>query len=189
MSSIGVPEWKAPSRMAIDVSDNIYINRGNTVIAYSIKGTKQKYDVPIDKTDDWSLGPNFQVFNPSKSMSHEYSTCSYGNRKPVKPGEFLFHEIKCDQNRGPSLDFNTSTKTYSLTLFWNDRVSVSDDQGRFLYKVTITPIFLKVFAFPVPFLGILLILAAAYWIRVKIDSAKQMKTNMSVHSDAPEGGA
>lgn len=175
ISSFSVPEYEAPSRIAIDVYDNIYVNRGRTVAAYSVNGSEQRYSAPLKMTEDWQLSKDDKVVNLNKTMSHEYSTCSYGNRKPVKPGEFLFHEIKCDQNRGPSLDFKTSTKTHSLSPFWNDRVSVSDNQGRFLYEVTLTPIFLKLFAFPVPFLGILLILAAVYWIKGKIGGGKQRK--------------
>ncbi len=167
LNSISMPEGGGGIRMAVDTSDNIYINRRRGVGVYSLNGVPKHYSVTLDKTDDWLLQDGFKITNLNKTMSYDYSNCTSGSRKPVNFGEFLFHDIKCDNSLGRSFEFRTSTKEYDLSPFWNNNVSVSDHQGRLLYKITITPIYLKVFAFPIPFLGILLILAAVYWITVK----------------------
>jgi hypothetical protein len=171
IDSISIPEGKAPARVAIDASDNIYVNRGGTVVEYSMKGAKQRYAVALDKTEDWLLTQDNKVVNLNKTISHEYSSCSFGNRKPVNSGQFLFYDEKCDRSLGASFEFITLTKKYILSPFWKDVVSVYDLQGRFLYKVRITPIYLKVFAFPMPFLVILPVLASLYWIINKTAAA------------------
>jgi hypothetical protein len=176
INTISIPESKGIIRMAIDGYDNIYITRLRGVEVYSLKGPLRTYSVALDKTNDWLLEEGYKVTNLNKTMSYEYSSCTTGARRPVKVGEFLFRDIRCDADMGRSFEFSTSTKDYSLSPFWNDNISVSDHQGRFLYKVTITPFCLKVFAFPIPFLGILMIIASAYWILAKIEGLQQKKS-------------
>lgn len=169
MKTISIPESKGVIRMAIDGNDNIYVSRVRGVEVYPQKGSLRKYSVALDKTNDWLLEEGYKVTNRNKTMSYEYSSCTTGTRRPVNIGEFLFRDVRCDADMGRSFEFHTSMKDYTLSPFWNDHISVSDHQGRFLYRVTITPFYLKVFAFPIPFLGILLIIAAAFWIFVKIE--------------------
>lgn len=163
-NSFSIPESGGGVRIAIDTADNIYMNRRRGVEVYALNQTPKYYSVDLDKTDDWLLEEGFKVVNKKRTMSYDFSNCTVGNRKPVNFGAFLFQNVQCDNGLGRSLVFETSSKKYVLNSFWNDRVSISDLQGRHLYDVKITPVYLKAFAFPMPFLLVLLALAALAWL-------------------------
>ncbi len=171
LDTIGFPLGNGGVTMAIDVSDNIYINRRRNVEVYSLKNAPKIYGVNLDKTDDWLLTEGNKVVNLNRSLSYEHTNCSFGNRRPVNLGEFLFYNSTCGQGwvhfTGAIYEFNTLTNIYRVNL-WGDTVSVYNSQGRFLYNVQISPNYLRVFAFPIPFMVIMLIFASVIWLTDKI---------------------
>lgn len=152
ISSIKIPGSKGSLLLALDNSDNIYVNRLYSVSAYAMNRQPRIYSSDWRKTNDWLLDNQGNVVNLNRPRTYKADGCTQGNRKITNPGELLFFESQCPSgsNEGIFVDFISQGKVYRCNTILRNKLDVYDGKGHFLRSITLIPWYLVPFSLPLP---------------------------------------
>lgn len=176
VDSIKIPESKGTALMAIDNSDNIYINRLNSVEVFALNKKRRLYSVDVNITNDWILDQDGTVTNFNRSRTFEYSHCPQRNRRVIQPGGVLFGDSKCPPVTPAAVfdDFVFDGKVYRCNTLFKNEISVYDIQGHLLDNVKIIPWYLMAFSLPFPAMFILALMGLVSWILIRKSDNKSV---------------